>query len=192
MIDTIGSGIPRMFKTQRDRFFPMPDFDLSEPNRVKVRLYGKILDENYTRLLMKNTTLDLMDVIALDKVQKQKPISDEEIKHLRKQKLIEGRKTNLFVSAKVAAATGKKSDYIKHRGFDKDYYKSMVLSYLEKFNEANREDIDKLLLDKLPDVLTPQQKNNRIKNILQELKNERRIVAKGARKTAKWVLLDKE
>jgi ATP-dependent DNA helicase RecG len=44
MIDTIGSGIKRMFLKQRERFFPMPDYDLSEPERVKVRLFGKVLD----------------------------------------------------------------------------------------------------------------------------------------------------
>ena len=35
MIDTIGSGIKRMFRYQRQRFFPMPDYDLKEPGRVK-------------------------------------------------------------------------------------------------------------------------------------------------------------
>ena len=45
MIDTIGSGIKRMFLTQKNRFFPMPDFDLSTPERVVVRIHGKILDE---------------------------------------------------------------------------------------------------------------------------------------------------
>lgn len=70
MIDTIGSGIKRIFNLQRSRFFPMPDYDLSDPQRVKVRLLGKILDANYARLLMTNTDLSLFDVIALDKVQK--------------------------------------------------------------------------------------------------------------------------
>jgi len=46
MIDTIGSGIKRIFRTQRDRYFPMPDYDLSEPDRVKARLFGTILDES--------------------------------------------------------------------------------------------------------------------------------------------------
>ncbi|MBK9044717.1 MAG: hypothetical protein IPN97_16325 [Saprospiraceae bacterium] len=29
MIDSIGSGIKRMFRIQRDRFFPMPDYDFT-------------------------------------------------------------------------------------------------------------------------------------------------------------------
>ncbi len=76
MIDTIGSGIKRVFSLQRNRFFPMPDHDLLDPHRVKVRLSGKILDENYTRLIMSKTDLALMDVIA----------------RLKRAKLIEGRR----------------------------------------------------------------------------------------------------
>ena len=41
MIDTIGSGIKRMFTKQWQRNFPMPDYDLSERNRVKVRIIGR-------------------------------------------------------------------------------------------------------------------------------------------------------
>jgi len=78
MIDTIGSGIRKMFTLQRKRFFPLPDFDLSDPQRVAVRITGKVLDENYTRMLMSKTDLDLQDVIALDKVQKRLRLSEVE------------------------------------------------------------------------------------------------------------------
>jgi ATP-dependent DNA helicase RecG len=43
MIDSIGSGIKRMFRVQRERFFPMPDYDFSG-NKVKLTLTGKVLD----------------------------------------------------------------------------------------------------------------------------------------------------
>ena len=91
MIDTIGSGIKRIFNLQRSRFFPMPDYDLSDPQRVKVRLLGKILDENYTKLLMTNTDLSLFDVIALDKVQKNT--------HFRTKNLIDSKGLNLSKAA---------------------------------------------------------------------------------------------
>ena len=188
MIDTIGSGIKRMFTVQRQRFFPMPDYDLSDPERVRVRLIGKVLDENYTRLLIEKTDLSLMDVIALDKVQKKRPLEEEEFKRLKGQKLVEGRRPNLFVSAKVAAVTGDKAQYIKHRAFDKDHYKKMVRSYLEKFGEAKREDLDKLLLDKISDALTDEQKSNRVKNLLQEMRKDGEIRRVGTGRGAKWVL----
>lgn len=189
MIDTIGSGIKRMFLKQRQRFFPMPDYDLSEPERVRVRIFGKILDENYTRLLIEKADLNLLDVMALDKVQKHHQINEEEFKRLKKQKLIEGRRPNLFVSARVAAVTGDKADYIKQRAFDKKHYKKMVVSYLKKFGEAKREDIDKLLLDKISDVLDEKQKRNRIRNLLFEMSHkDNTIFATGPRRTATWVL----
>jgi ATP-dependent DNA helicase RecG len=172
MIDTIGSGIKRMFLKQRERSFPMPDYDLAEPGRVKVRIIGKILDERYTRMLMNRTDLDLMSVIALDKVQKGNPITDEKFKSLKKKRLIEGRRPNLFVSATVAAVTDTKADYIKRRGIDKEYSKKLVLDYLAKFEEASRQDINRLLIDKLSDSLSEEQKKSRIKNLLQEMRRD--------------------
>ena len=89
-IDTIGSGIRRMFRKQRERSLPMPDYDLSDPQRVRVRIHGKILDEHFTRILMARTDLDLSDVIALDKVQKRKSIAEEAFRSLKRQGLVEG------------------------------------------------------------------------------------------------------
>ncbi|MCK5119614.1 MAG: putative DNA binding domain-containing protein, partial [Candidatus Latescibacteria bacterium] len=43
MVDTAGGGIRKMFNFQRKRFFPLPDYDLSE-KRVKVTITGKVLD----------------------------------------------------------------------------------------------------------------------------------------------------
>lgn len=190
MIDTIGSGIRRMFKLQQQRNFPMPDYDLSEANRVKVVIAGKVLDERFTRLLMARPDLELLDVIALDKVQKRKPISREEFKSLKEQKLIEGRRPNLSVSAAVAAATETKAEYIKTRAFDKEHYKRLVVSYLEKFGEAKREDIDQLLLDKLSDALDDGQKKNAVTNLLQEMRRDQQIrPVEGKRgKGARWEL----
>jgi len=188
MIDTIGSGIKRMFLKQRERSFPMPDYDLAEPGRVKVRIIGKILDERYTRMLMNRTDLDLMSVIALDKVQKGNPITDEKFESLKKKRLIEGRRPNLFVSATVAAVTDTKADYIKRRGIDKEYSKKLVLDYLAKFEEASRQDINRLLIDKLSDSLSEEQKKSRIKNLLQEMRRDGSIVVLRKELRFIWVM----
>lgn len=190
MIDTIGSGIKRMFRVQRQRFFPMPDYDLTDPGRVQVRIIGKVLDEKYTRMLMNRSDLELTNVILLDKVQKGRPLSDEEFRSLKAKRLIEGRRPNVFVSAEVAAATDSKADYIKKRAFDKEHYKKMVVAYLEKFGEAKRGDLNKLLLGKLSDALTEPQKRNVVMNLLQEMRREGTIRPVGAKrgKGAKWVL----
>ncbi|HBI03350.1 MAG TPA: transcriptional regulator [Paenibacillaceae bacterium] len=163
MIDTIGSGIKRMFLEQRKRFFPMPDYDLSN--------------------------LDLNLVIALDKVQKQQRITQETAKKLRSLKLVEGRYPNLYVSAKIAEITGDKTAYIKNRAFDKDHYKKMIISFIEQYNEASRQDIDNLLLDKLSNALKEEQKRKYIGNLLHEMsKKDNSIINKGSSRYPKWVL----
>ena len=179
MIDTIGSGIKRMFLKQKERFFPMPDFDLSTPNKVSVKIAGRIWDENYTKLLMSKTDLELKTVVLLDRVQKNLPIDDDEIKELKKFGLIEGRKPNLHVSSAVAKITNDKASYIRKRGIDDEYCKKMILDYLLEFKEGKKDDFEKILLDKLPEVLDINQKKNKIKNILQQLKNQEKIRVEG-------------
>jgi ATP-dependent DNA helicase RecG len=194
MIDTIGSGIKRMFTKQRDRNFPMPEYDLSEPGRVKVRIIGKVNDERYTRMLMQRTDLDLLEVIALDKVQKGKPVNDEEFKMLKRKRLIEGRRPNLFVSAEVAAATETKADYIRKRAFDKQHYMQMIESYLKKYQVATRAELDTLIIEKVSDVLTGEQKNNLVTNLLQEMRRDNKIQTVGSKRGryAKWALFKKD
>ena len=79
-----------MFLFQMNRHFPLPDYDLSEPDKVRVRITGKIIDENYSRLLIRQTNLDVKTVILLDRIQKREPIPKEDAAALKRQKLIEG------------------------------------------------------------------------------------------------------
>jgi len=186
MIDTVGSGIKRMFIRQKDRSFPMPDYDLKKSNKVSVKIVGKILDENYTQMLLNNRNLDLMSVIALDKVQKKQQLDTDTFQRLKKQRLIEGRRPNLFVSAEIASVTDEKATYIKNRAFDKEHYKKMVLAFLKKYNEASRRDLDKLLMDKLSNALDSKQKNSFITNLLQEMRRAGSIHLEGVTRWAKW------
>ena len=189
MIDIIGSGIRRMFTIQRERFFPLPDYDLNDPNKVKVNIFGKVLNENYTRLLNKNKDIDLTTVLLLDKVQKNIQLSKDEHKFLKFKGLVEGRYPNLFVSSPIAAATGAKAKYIKYKGFDKKYYQDMIIAFIRNNGSANRQEIDELILDKLPDILTEIQKKIKINNLLSELSRKlHRIKNTGSKKSPRWVL----
>ncbi len=62
MIDSQSIGIRRVFRIQRDRYFPLPDYDLSNRQQVKVCVYGKVLDENYSQILFANPDFDLETV----------------------------------------------------------------------------------------------------------------------------------
>jgi ATP-dependent DNA helicase RecG len=193
MIDTIGSGIRRMFQIQRDRFFPLPDYEFSQEQNtglpsVAVRIQGKILDENYTRLLIRKPDLRLEDVMLLDKVQKHQKIAKEQCDYLRKLRLVEGRYPNLYISSVVALEVNKKAQYIKNRGWDDQYYIDMILALLDKFKQVSRKELDELLIDKLPDVLSEEQKKKKISNLLYRLsRKDKLILNKGTLKTPKWI-----
>lgn len=190
MIDQIGSGIRRMFETQRERFFPMPDYaiDTGTPPRVAVIITGQVLDSKYTRVLMKRSDLDLRQVMLLDRVQKKRLLSKDEARELRALKLLEGRAPNYFVSFKVAEWTSQKASYIRNRGFDDAYYQRLVVEYLQKYAQATRKDLDDLLLQKLPEVLDAKKKQNKVRNLLQAMRRARLIVRTGAKNTAIWSL----
>ena len=171
MIDTIGSGIKRIFIIQKRRFFPMPDY-IIDNNRVIVTITGKVLDIAYAKLLANNPEISIFDILLLDKVQKKKELTNEEIAHLRSKGYIEGRKPNVYISSNLAHETSQQSDYMKQRGIDNEYCKKMIVDYLTKFETGTREDFEKVILGKLPDVLSNVQKKNKIKNVLQSLKNQ--------------------
>ena len=186
MIDTIGSGIKRMFTTQKNRYMPMPDYDLSKHNEVHVTLPGRVLDENYTKLLIKRTDLPLDHVILLDRIQKRGRVSKDHAKLLRRDKLVEGRYPNLYVAAHVASATGNRVQYIKNRAFDDAHYKNMILKYLDRYGHATRKDLESLVLDKLSDVLDNGQKRNKLTNLIQAMSAAGQIQNFGSRKFPKW------
>ncbi|HCW0489706.1 TPA: putative DNA binding domain-containing protein [Pseudomonas aeruginosa] len=178
MIDTIGSGIRKMFLIQKNRFFPLPEYQL-EQNRVQVTITGRVLDMGYARKLAELPNLTLDDIILLDQVQKRKPLTDAQARHLKQQGLIEGRKPNFHISAQVARHSDDMALYIRTRGLDDARYKSLICDLIKRSGSARRGDIDKLLLDKLPEVLDQQQKANKIKNLLQALKNQKVIEPQG-------------
>jgi ATP-dependent DNA helicase RecG len=162
MIDTVGGGIKKMFAKQRERFFPLPTYILENPNEVTVKITGKVIDPNYTQLLIKHTDLDIQTVILLDKIQ--------------------------IVVSKIAAVTGDRGSYIKNRAFDADYYKKLISNFITEYGSATRVEINKLLMDKLSDVLTVAQKRNKINNLLNQMANKEKIIKnQGTDRMPKWV-----
>jgi ATP-dependent DNA helicase RecG len=189
LIDTQGGGIKRMFETQRRRWFPLPDYDLSKTGQVSVNLSGRILDERYTRLLMERTDLDLGQVMLLDRVQKGQRIDRDEHRRLKSAGLVEGRYPNLIVAGAVAKATGEAGRHIRERGFNQQYYLDLILALVREHGPVGREEIDQLLLPKLPDRLTEQQKRRKINNLLQKLRRAGNIRNRGSRPQPAWVLI---
>ena len=169
MIDTEGFGIHKMFVSQKERWLPMPDYDKSDNDYVVLTLPGNVIDENYSLMLLENTKIDLTTAVLLDKVQKGKPISENAVKMLRKEKLIEGRKPHLYVSKYIAKATDKQVEYTLKKGFNDAECQEWIIKALNDHKVLSRKQINELLWNKLPTDFTEDQKMAKIKNLLYKM-----------------------
>lgn len=191
MIDTATSGIKKVYRIQKEKFFPMPDYDLMTANQVSVTVYGKILDERYTYILFEHPELDLETVFLLDQVQKGhgQKLTKEAIALLRKHQLVEGRVNSLFLSAEVSKTIDAGANYIKNKAFDDQYYKDLIIEYLKQYGKAQKKDFRNLLMEKLPDSLSEKQKEYKIGNLLASLKRQGKIKPDSTnQQTSFWIL----
>lgn len=193
MIDTIGSGIQRMFKLQQKRFMPMPDYSFDmDPEMVRMILYGKILNERYAQLLMRQPDLLLTDILLLDKLQKGVSISKESAAMLRKKKLIEGRYPHVYPAAEIAVKTEKIEEYLENKGYDESFYIQKILQYICMKGHASHADIVNLLKKHLSATLSEEEQKRKVSNLLSLTLSARKkwIRNAGGRGRSCWELTD--
>jgi ATP-dependent DNA helicase RecG len=169
----------------------MPDYFFMKPDKVAVRVYGKTLDENYMRILYDHPEFDIETVYLFDCVQKKQSLTQEQYKRLRLLGVIEGKVPNVYVSAMIAEIIDEKAQYIKNKGQSDLYYKQMILDYLKQWSKGSKKDFIELLAEKLPDVLSDKQKDDKIRNLLALLRREGQIRNTSPnRRSAIWELTE--
>ena len=180
MIDTIGSGIKRIFTTQRDRYFPMPTYDISDENHTEVTLYGELINDNYSRILFKHPELSLDDVISLDKVQKKIPINETEIQRLQELELVAEMASELQIIGYYPIISYQE-------------YKQMILNLITRKGSATREDIVNLIMPTLSPAIPKEKRQRKISNITAKLANDKQIKnISNSTKTSVWVFAGQE
>ena len=182
MIDTVSRGIKKMFNEQWRRHFPMPDYEIdAAKKKVVVRIYGNEINKRYTDLLKTNDALSLWDCISLDAVQKGRLIHEDVAKDLLCRGLIEGEAPNYNISLGVAKNTHQLPSYTKTRGLDKEKLRQMILQYLKNAGDegAKRDSIYDYIKDVLPQSKSHEQQLRMLGDILNAMKEENLIMAKG-------------
>jgi len=150
---------------------------------------GEIVDINYANLLARNVSLGLQEIMMLDKVQKNKTLTEAEIRDLRSKKLIEGRKPNFIISSSLAASTNQKVQHAKNAGLTTSSYETILLDSLKKFESLTRKEIDGILRDILPDGLSEQQKKTKANHLLTKLRTDGKIYNAGSVVAPSWKLV---
>jgi ATP-dependent DNA helicase RecG len=112
----------------------------------------------------------------------------ERILVIERQGLVEGCRPHVHVASHIAAATETEAEYLHHKAFDDAYYCDLIVKYLRKFGVAKRDKFNRLLEDKFSDLLTVEQKQKKIQNLLQRLRREGRIKVEGLGPGSIWSL----
>lgn len=190
MIDTIWSWIIKMFNKQKERYFPLPDFDLSNTKEVKLTISWRIIDEKYTKLLMKNKDISLNNVILLDKIQKWQKISLIESRLLRKEWLIDWKYPKIFISLEVSQQINEVSNYVKNK-VNKEHYERLIINFIKNNKwKASRKQINEVLIDKLSNIYDNDKKKiKKIWNILNEMRAKWVIKNIWNNKYPTWIIL---
>ena len=111
----------------------------------------------------------------------------EEIAYLRKQRLVEGRLPNLYISKGVAQAT-EKITYSKHKGLEIKACEELLLGSLRDHKALSKPEVVELLWNVLPDVFSDDQKRVRIKNLLYKLKKLGKIYCITKGRDSNWYI----
>ena len=175
MIDTISRGIKTMYAKQRERHFPMPDYQIDNAKQeVNVKIYGKVIDERYAQLLASGTELSLKECIWLDAIQKHKPVTDFALNHLRERKLIEGHGKDVTISLGVARLTNQVPQYTKNKGLA---YETLIKLILQLGHNAGANGFKRIeafetVENALPGTKGPKEKLRYLGRILVKMNDE--------------------
>ena len=65
------------------------------------------------------------------------------------------------------------------RGLDDMHYQSLIIEYLKTFERGKLAHFDKMLANKLPQILDDKQRKNKVRNLLQKMRREGLVVSEG-------------
>lgn len=191
MIDTMGYGIHQMYADQRKRYLPLHDYDLSDWS-VRMTIYGHVVDEAYSSLLVKRPDLSLEDVCLLDRIQKHLVITAAAVAHLRREGLIEGRMPHPHISAIVAEATGRQAEYMRKKELPGSRYRAMLIDYIGRFNGLTRRQINEYMIPEIRGELSNEEKITKISNMMTYMRRLGEIVNTGSATKPLWKLSDNQ
>lgn len=186
IIDSQGGGIRKMFETQQQRFFPLPDYDLAEYGYVEVTIHGRLFGEAYPRLLMERPDLSLEQVMLLDRVQKGLPTSAKAHLRLEAEGLVHGAHPHHVVADPNLDVTAPSPEGTQS-GLSHQHYVDMVVNMVVKHGPVGRAEIEEILVPEFPDELTDEQKHTKVRNLIQAARQAGRIVNAGSRSGPAWV-----
>lgn len=198
LAERTGRGIDRIFMGMLRYGRPAPDFSRSNASSVILQLSTNEGDMDFLEIVLqeeertrKPMPLDSLIILSRLRAERRLTLNDlspslqkteqetrRTIEKLSEAGLVEahgtGRGRTYTLSAKVYQRKGQKSDYVRQAGFDPIQQEQMVLTYIDKHGSIKRAEVMELCR------ITKDQAYH----LLKRLKDTRKIVQQGTRKTA--------
>lgn len=167
----------------------MPDLTQSDSYSVRLVIPAQVKDKDFVLFLErvaneKQINLSFEEIYELEKIREHQKIGKPEFreKFLEAgiiEKVGRARGMKYMLSRRYFEAIGKSGRHTRLRGLSRERIKEMILSHIREGKPSRRED----LMSGFPEC-----KPRDITNMLQELKNDGKIVFKGSKKTGSWHL----
>lgn len=193
LIERAGQGMNLMFESAIRQGKPLPSFAGTSAHEVRLTLEGTVRSPAFVRFMERlgDETLrsfSTYDFLALDFVHREQSLPE----HLKArlpglvaigaiESVGRGKGTRYLLSRRLYAALGAKGVYTRMRGLDRETNKALLEKHLRAQGEEGAP------LAELRQVL-PSESESGVQRLLDELRSEDRIVLKGSRRWARWVI----
>lgn len=192
LIERSGQGMNLMFENSVKEAKALPSFDGTDAYEVKLTLHGIVLDKNMLRLinrigeetLKSFSTQDFLVLNYLSRDEKLPKYLNGRVKRLMEVGLIEKAARGKYIfSRRYYASAGKSGVYTRKKGLDRDTNKVLLLEHIGRCGRAGATNAE------FQQVL-PALSRGQIKTILNNLRKEGKIEVIGARRGARWFMVE--
>lgn len=193
LVERSGQGANRMFEESIRQGKAKPSFAGTDDSQVFLTVHGEVQNPQFLSFLQEVGGERLLsftteDLLVLDSVQREEPISDDlrpRLSQLISEGIVEkfgrGRGVKLILSRRLYAHLGKTGAYTRKRGLDRRTNKELLFQHLRDNGD------DGAAMKEFQQVL-PTLSRRQISGLIEDLRNEGKIYAKGQRRGTRWFI----
>lgn len=192
LVERSGQGMDMIFDNTIREGKGLPDFLGTDSNSVVLNIPAEVKDENFIIFLEKiinqsQIALSFEEILELEKIREKQEIYNLEFrKKFLELSLIEnigkGRGSKYILSRKYYEYEGKLWKHTQLVGASRDEKKLLILKHLEKVGKVGAQRSD------FHNIFTENITKKEMDNILQELRRDNKIVARGKGLSSYWFL----
>jgi ATP-dependent DNA helicase RecG len=187
-VERSGQGANRMFEEAIREGKQRPDFSGTDEFQVALALRGEIQDEAFLRFLERVgqetlASFSTADFVVIDLVHRGEEVPkalSTRVPVLVEKRVLEKRgRAKLMLSSRFYELVGKRGEYTRRRGLEKEHAKALLIQHLVKFGTSTIQEFEQAL---------PQHPRDAIHRLLGELKKEGKVELLGKKRGSRWTL----